>query len=297
MYLLANSPNLFERLQDMLSSPNQEINCEIWKLLVNLPPNESYLSRMRDLPLTYIDLNDYLQMKSDAITGKHAYCCYILKLVLEELANQSDKLKTYLQTLKNLKGFRYFLDLLKGSLKEARSKISLKCLTYSSYGVNIFIRNVDCKAIFAEIDGQKEMWSSLDKINKEILNGCNIKGGEYEKLLSVTEQCDLLGNTALLQIYLASISPAELLPEILNEKYFQDLKQGLFNANNEFREKVCEILTKIWEEDLINSPKEKSVEFSYSNLLFGAYLEHAIEKSEKALNYFALLKAIIVNSI
>lgn len=296
LFLLANSPKLFDMLQGMLLNRNQDICCEIWKLLEELPASEFYLSRMKNLPQTNPDWNEYLQLNPEAIIGKHAYCCYILKLILEQLISQPEKLKFYLQGLKNLNGYEFFLDLLKKSLKEARTKISLKCITYSSYCVNVFIKNGEYKNIFPEIKEKKAIWSELDKINKEILNCCNIKGGALDKILSVKEQCELLGNLAFLQILIASINPDEFRPELLNEKYFQVLKQGLFNANNEFREKICEILMEIWEENVVGSQIQHPIAIIYSDLLFGIFLEQAIESSERALNYFALLKNIIVNT-
>ena len=218
-YILANSPALFDLLLEKLSSNNKIIVEDVWKLIENIPKNETYYTKIQSFPSDIADWVKYLEFKNFEDYPKIAYSLYLFSTALESFSSKKEQLDKYKNELNEKKGINFLVQILNNSVKKFEI-VSIKCIAFCLKILNSLWEEKYFKSFFSSEFELQNLWNSVDSIISLILEG-NCNG-----IISQSEQTELFRNSTSMMLNLIMANQAIFKMKIISPDYFQKLKKG-----------------------------------------------------------------------
>lgn len=288
MYLLINSPRLFDKLLELFANPTPATSNLVWELLENLPLSNFYKTNFEEISIDNNNWKDYLKIKD---YGRLVYAIYALSAVQEKILKDSpNKFIEFNNKLKNNKGYDFVLETFNESIGQIDQKMRIKCFHFALKILNVTMEHGEL--LYPDLSSQKEMWNKIKTVLKGILTS------SFAVHLEAKEKNEIIHQCVKHQILLTKLNNAELYTLFLTEEYLALFVQGYFNYHllellgGEKNGKVSDNILLIWNEIIQPNNKATQAESSFAELLLKENLIKAIENDSN--EFFDLLALLVV---
>ncbi len=297
-FILANSA-LFGRLQTLLMTPKEEIVNDVWKLILNLPLNESCKENLKKLALSDspVDPVQRIQEWEKGLEVAPPYdsvgLTYYLYILSEMIHTRETAEKKLLFDRFLKRGGTAFLLAVFAKKKSAPpTKLNLKSLEYCIRLISLYITRETHSAVFSESPAAAlGFWNDIRGIIEWVV------GRDANTPNEADRECEAELFAACCQAHYVMLRADEsFVNEVTRKDHIAVVKECLLRSRGiEVKKSACKFVQALMV-DILRDAKMKLQRRELMNVLMLEFMKAALEQGDNSGCYFELMASLIAKT-